>query len=334
MLLNLSEALNPITGVYLTKDEFYAKIQDIAEAYKSSLPRNINFTNKIKKIIQDLNLVSTVGDQILYEPSHIIYDDGIHNKYYLTTEYVILDYAFNVGLKVNIFEVSSDFYLGHYICDHTELRKAYQVVKNSNKFFLIYCPSVSSLRVMSLPDCLDQDIKDLSSPDFVYHDIYVPYGTVKNSKEFYSGTFGFVSGHYIGDDSNLSIEYLDLSEFQSGKIMRQNRFGSIAMPRTISLADAIDLQGFNPRLTDTELSDTISIAVRKTFKVSKHIGRRERFKNLKILRWVCPNKGCNGQGERVINPDAEAEQFRCHCCFEIVHDVKNNILIYDPHLIG
>ncbi len=47
--------------------------------------------------------------------------------------------------------------------------------------------------------------------------------------EWPSGQFGFVWGCFWGDDSSWKIQYLDLSEIQSGVIRREERFGYVEL---------------------------------------------------------------------------------------------------------
>ncbi len=48
-------------------------------------------------------------------------------------------------------------------------------------------------------------------------------------REWPTGDFGFVWGCHWGDDSSWKVEYLDLSRVQDGILIRDNRFGYVAM---------------------------------------------------------------------------------------------------------
>ncbi len=66
--------------------------------------------------------------------------------------------------------------------------------------------------------------------------------------EFYP--FGFVAGCIWGDDSSWKIQYLDLSEADKGILRRDDRFGYIALPESMSLKDAIYLDSFGSNSED------------------------------------------------------------------------------------
>ena len=65
---------------------------------------------------------------------------------------------------------------------------------------------------------------------------------------------GFVAGCVWGDDSTWKIQYLDLSRVEEGVIRREERFGYIELPRSVSLRDAIDME-------DLHETGDVSIAV-------------------------------------------------------------------------
>ena len=47
--------------------------------------------------------------------------------------------------------------------------------------------------------------------------------------EWPTGDFGFVWGCFWGDDSSWKVQYLDLSEVQSGELRRDDRFGYVEL---------------------------------------------------------------------------------------------------------
>ncbi len=50
------------------------------------------------------------------------------------------------------------------------------------------------------------------------------------------GDYGFVWGCIWGDDSSWKVQYLDLSEIQSGEIIRDSRFGYVELATNVKLA--------------------------------------------------------------------------------------------------
>ena len=76
--------------------------------------------------------------------------------------------------------------------------------------------------------------------------------------------FGFVAGCIWGDDSSWKIQYLDLSEAENGILKRDERFGYIALPESLSLKEAVKLESYQGDSTN-EWAHQISIAVQKRF---------------------------------------------------------------------
>jgi hypothetical protein len=77
--------------------------------------------------------------------------------------------------------------------------------------------------------------------------------------------FGFVAGCQWGDDSSWKIQYLDLSKVADGILNREERFGYIELPSRMTLAEAIEMQDYDP--LDNEYY--ISIAIQKRIDLSK-----------------------------------------------------------------
>src|SRR5207247_7723491 len=76
--------------------------------------------------------------------------------------------------------------------------------------------------------------------------------------------FGFVAGCIWGDDSSWKIQYLDLLKAESGVLKRDDRFGYIALPNSMTLDQAVDLMDFQSDRTE-EWAHHITIAVQKRF---------------------------------------------------------------------
>lgn len=77
-------------------------------------------------------------------------------------------------------------------------------------------------------------------------------------------SFGFVAGCVWGDDSSWKIQYLDLSEADKGIVRRDERFGYIALPDTMSLKQAVIMTDYQYDPSDGD-AHTITIAVQKRF---------------------------------------------------------------------
>jgi hypothetical protein len=54
---------------------------------------------------------------------------------------------------------------------------------------------------------------------------------------------GFVAGCVWGDDSSWKIQYLNLCRVEEGIIEREERFGYIELPQSVSLRSAVHLYG-------------------------------------------------------------------------------------------
>lgn len=81
------------------------------------------------------------------------------------------------------------------------------------------------------------------------------------SLAYYS--FGFVAGCFWGDDSSWKVQYLDLSEAESGVIKRDERFGYIELPRNLRLRDAVEMYGYGNNSED--YSNYVRINIMQTF---------------------------------------------------------------------
>ena len=323
MLINISKLFLPLYGLTFTKDELYAKIQDVAELNKHVLPKNMNFAQKLFEVLLGLRFLMKSGDSYVYLPPEESFPQEEPFPYYVTLEYVITDYSFNVGVKVNIHDENSQELIGYYVKDDPNFNNTFKCFSRGRSTYAIYATNQYELRIMEMPSCVDLDVSYQAEHLFVITDIYIPQDpthTLPWSK--FQGNFGFVAGHYKDEDSIDKIQYLDLIGIDSRVIAREDRFGYIELPRGVALADAVDLSNYDP--FDKNL-DRIHIAVRKPFSTARNIGQRERMKNLQILKWICQNKECHGSGDRVVNPSViEQNKFRCHVCYETVYDVGGN----------
>lgn len=320
MLLNLSKIFAPLYGLSFTKEELYAKMADIAEEHKDVLPRNINFGDKVFDALIEFKLLKPHGENnyiFIYDDTEIEFDDGFS----VAVEYIILDYSFNLGLNVKILQ--NNTHISSYIRTDVSLDRTFELFWREKELYAAYCPTPFTLRIMHLPSCADLDFQYIGDDNFRIHSIWIPKDpTMTLPWSHFQGNFGFVSGYYKDDDSCLKLQYLDMIEFSQKRIHREDRFGYIELMSTLSLKNSVDLCCFDPM---SDINDRIYIAERKQYRTARNVGKRERSKNLQILRWVCQNKSCHGQGEIVINPaHVDLPTFRCHKCLETVHNVKNN----------
>jgi hypothetical protein len=76
--------------------------------------------------------------------------------------------------------------------------------------------------------------------------------------------FGFLAGCIWGDDSSWKIQYLDLSKAESGILKRDDRFGYIALPDSLTLDQAVNIADYQ---CDPEeaWAHYITIAIQKRF---------------------------------------------------------------------
>ena len=58
--------------------------------------------------------------------------------------------------------------------------------------------------------------------------------------------FALVAGCVWGDDSSMKVEFVDLAGVAAGKIVREDRFGYLELPHSLSLSDAVSMHGWSP----------------------------------------------------------------------------------------
>lgn len=75
-------------------------------------------------------------------------------------------------------------------------------------------------------------------PARVEHQHYRPAGPLTHHP------FGFVAGCIWGDDSSWKVQYLDLSRAAEGVLRRDERFGYLELPDSLTLEQAIDLSDY------------------------------------------------------------------------------------------
>jgi hypothetical protein len=87
--------------------------------------------------------------------------------------------------------------------------------------------------------------------------------------------FGFVAGCIWGDDSSWKIQFFDLANAEGGILKRDERFGYIALPSSLSLKQAIEMIDFNDEGKE-EWAHHITIAVQKRFDLRTRNSLEER----------------------------------------------------------
>ena len=126
---------------------------------------------------------------------------------------------------------------------------------HGDKDYALYSRHYTATRIMELPSCKDIGGEEPSSGGFCPVEYLVP-DIVAFQKEPDSekpGSFhhrlvkepssvAFVAGCIWGDDSSWKIQCFDLSRVAEGIIKRDERFGYVAMPKGVTLADSVSLE--------------------------------------------------------------------------------------------
>lgn len=136
------------------------------------------------------------------------------------------------SLSIDILEDGSK--IGSYTRNYSSIYNTFHPFEQDGKRYALYSTDYTATRVMTLPDCKDLCGEDREEWGFCPTDYYVP----KESK----GLFGFVAGCVWGDDTSWKIQYLDLRNISEGKLVRDDKFGYIELPRDMTLEDAIDYE--------------------------------------------------------------------------------------------
>lgn len=121
--------------------------------------------------------------------------------------------------------------------------------------YALYSRDYTCTRVMELPSCRDIGGEEPSAGGFCPVDYYRPEITYfeKEPDPRKEGSFcyrimkepsqvAFIAGCIWGDDSSWKIQCFDISQIESGIITRDQRFGYIAMPKGVTLAQTTSLE--------------------------------------------------------------------------------------------
>lgn len=175
---------------------------------------------------------------------------------------------------VSVFETAggSSRMIGQYARNHAGWCKdTFHPFTQNGRWYALYSRDYTATRVMELPSCRDIAGEEPHSHGFCPVDYYVPFEDPKVVEAGRGGQFGFVAGCIWGDDSSWKIQYLDLSQIESGQLIRKEIFGYVAMPQGLRLKDCISLDYYAP--PEYEVVD-LAVEVRFELKTGK---RRDQF---------------------------------------------------------
>jgi hypothetical protein len=163
----------------------------------------------------------------------------------------------------------------------------------NGKELALYSPDYTATRVLSLPDCTDLGGEEPDGGGFCPVEFYVPRYLVYEQRAMYQGEehafrrecnepadfresddrrivqpetfrpFGFVSGCVWGDDTSWKIQYLDLTQADHGKIVREERFGHVELLANLTLRETVDMRHYRADYP------VIELAVREVWNLEK-----------------------------------------------------------------
>lgn len=203
---------------------------------------------------------------------------GIDGNWYYTNidEVVVNGKSQWNSLRIGIYCVKDSLVrrVGEYIRPyHQQFRTFCPFVRNGKEYAL-YSKSYTKTSVMSLPDCTyicsDNSLPNPSGHmlDFCPTDLWVPR-EVEDEELFdierddykvvqLPCDFGFVAGCVWGDDTSYKIQYLDLTQIEQGKLIREERFGYIHMLENSNLEDSISMQAFRGVISTVHITHVTS----------------------------------------------------------------------------
>jgi hypothetical protein len=126
--------------------------------------------------------------------------------------------------------------------NYPDLYRTFEPFRQASRMFALVSPDYTSTSVMDLETGELIATETPSAEGFCPIGYYVPdwwdlndgsilpgSGNWSDDLEQPRGDFGFVWGCYWGDDSSWKVQYLDLSQVQSGRIVRDERFGYVEL---------------------------------------------------------------------------------------------------------
>jgi len=170
-------------------------------------------------------------------------------RFYTRSEAIDNGPGFWKYLRVSIFENDGrgERKIGEYIRNLAAFYYTFCPFQQDGQWYALYSKDYTATRVMELPSCRDIAGEEHHTHGFCPVDFYVPFTHERVVAAGHEGRFGFVAGCIWGDDSSWKIQHLDLSRICEGKLLRQEKFGYIAMPDDKRrLADSISLDSYFP----------------------------------------------------------------------------------------
>lgn len=170
---------------------------------------------------------------------------------------------------------ADDKQIGEYQRNYSTLMNTFHAFKSRGKDLALYSKRYDLTRIMSLPDCIDIGGEESTPHGFCPVDFYVPSYVIhedryldKDKKEVVfqfwnfdgedehidegkviseqlSTPFGFVAGCLWGDDTSWKVQYLDLKDAASGKLIRDDRFGYVELAHNQTLREAVRMRDFD-----------------------------------------------------------------------------------------
>lgn len=142
------------------------------------------------------------------------------------------------SLDVRVLRTDDDTEVASYLRNYAHMYRTFEPFRQGDKMFALVAPHYTCTSVLDLQtgEIIAEEPKDADG--FCPVGFYVPDwwdvhdGSIIPGSEYWdeddewpTGEFGFVWGCQWGDDSSWKVQYLDLSNIQSGVIRRDERFG-------------------------------------------------------------------------------------------------------------
>ena len=172
------------------------------------------------------------------------------DRFYVETDEIPNGSGIMNSLRVSVFKESlttGRSKIGEYPRNHAGLYDTFFPFEQRGKWYALYSSDYTATRVMELPSCRDVAGEEPTSHGFCPVDFHVPFLHKRVVAAGHAGLFGFVAGCIWGDDSSWKIQYLDLSRISEGVLVRDERFGYIAIPEGKSrLAECLGFDRYDP----------------------------------------------------------------------------------------
>ena len=171
------------------------------------------------------------------------------DRFYVRTEEIDNGPGIMKSLRVSVFENDAvrERKVGEYVRNFAGLYDTFCPFQQAGRWYALYSRDYTATRVMELPSCLDVAGEEPHANGFCPVDFHVPFAHERVIAAGHAGLFGFVAGCIWGDDSSWKIQYLDLARISEGILLRQEKFGYIAMPDDKRrLAECISLDSYFP----------------------------------------------------------------------------------------